>query len=297
MDRNAGAAKLMTKYLRSKELRKGEEDYLAPQVFGSAIRWLEENYQKSEPFFLCIDSFDPHEPWDPPRHYVDLYDPGYQGTEVILGFYTEELDYLTEDELKHVRALYAGEVTMLDTWLGYFMNKVHQMGLTEDTVVALVSDHGHMIGEHKVLGKVPYCMYPEIMDLVLFIKAPGQSPQVMDQFVYVHDLFPTLFHLLGEETPAQAEGKNIWDLVEGKTDNLYDYVTCMYKNWGWIRNDRYVYIARPNGDEAQLYDIKGDPEQNHNLAGKNTDIQKEMHGLLLADAGGEIPDYNVNWRY
>jgi len=148
-----------------------------------------------------------------------------------------------------------------------------------------------------LLGKVPFCMYPEIMDLVLFIKAPGQSPKVMDQFVYDHDLYPTLFHLLGEETPAQAEGKNLWDLVEGKTDKFYDYVTCMYKNWGWVRNDRYVYIARPNGDEAQLYDLKEDPDHNHNLAGKDTALEKKMLQLLLADAGGEIPDYNVAWRY
>jgi arylsulfatase A-like enzyme len=297
MDRDATAAKLLPKYLRSAELRRGEKDYLAPQVFGSATRWLEENYKKSEPFFLCVDSFDPHEPWDPPQHYVDLYDPGYKGIEVILAFYTNQLDYLTEEQLKHVRALYAGEVTMVDTWLGYFLEKVEQMGLMEDTVIAFISDHGHVIGEHRVLGKVPFCMYPEIMDLVLFIKAPGQSPKVVDSFVYDHDLLPTLFHLLGEEIPEQAEGKNLWDLVEGKTEKFHDYVTCMYKNWGWVRDDRYVYIARPDGSEAQLYDLKEDPEHNHNIAEKATDTAKRMLERLLADAGGKITDYDVSWRY
>ena len=297
MNREATAAKLMPNYLRSKELRKGEEDYLAPRVFGSAIRWMEENYKKSDPFFLCIDSFDPHEPWDPPQHYVDMYDPGYDGTEVILPFYTHQLDYMTEAELKHTRALYAGEVTMLDTWLGHFLNKTEQLGLMDDTIIAFISDHGHIIGEHNVMGKVPFCMYPEIIDLVFFMKVPGQEPKTIDAFVYDHDLFTTILSLLGEEVPKQAEGKNLWKLVEGKTDKFYDYVTCMYKNWGWVRNQDHVYIARPSGDEAQLYNLKADPDHNHNIAGQDPETCKQMHALLLKDADGDMPDYDVSWRY
>lgn len=297
MNREATAAKLMPNYLRSKELRKGEEDYLAPQVFSSAIRWIEENYKKSDPFFLCIDSFDPHEPWDPPQHYVDMYDPGYEGTEVILPFYTHQLDYMTEAELKHTRALYAGEVTMLDTWLGYFLDKTEQLGLMDDTIIAFISDHGHVIGEHNVMGKVPFCMYPEIIDLVFFMKVPGQEPKSIDAFVYDHDLFTTVLSLLGEDVPEQAEGKNIWDLVEGKTDKFYDYVTCMYKNWGWVRNQNHVYIARPGGAEAQLYDLKTDPDHNHNIAEQEPEACKQMHELMLKDADGDMPDYNVNWKY
>ena len=297
MNREATAAKLMPNYLRSKELRKDEEDYLAPQVFDSAIRWVEENYKKSDPFFLCIDSFDPHEPWDPPQHYVDMYDPGYDGTEVILPFYTHQLDYMTEAELKHTRALYAGEVTMLDTWLGHFLNKTEQLGLMDDTIIAFISDHGHIIGEHNVMGKVPFCMYPEIIDLVFFMKVPGQEPKAIDAFVYDHDLFTTILSLLGEEVPKQAEGKNLWKLVEGKTDKFYDYVTCMYKNWGWIRNQDHVYIARPSGDEAQLYNLKTDPGHNHNIAGQDPETCKQMHALLLKDADGDMPDYDVSWKY
>ena len=71
----------------------------------------------------------------------------------------------------------------------------------------------------------------------------------------------------------------------------------MYKNWGWVRNDHYVYIARPNGAEAQLYDLKTDPDHNHNIAEQNPEACKQMHELMLNDADGDMPDYNVNWKY
>ncbi len=290
MDKNRLPAKMMTHYLRNVELRAREEDYFAPQVFNSAIRWLDENYT-CDNFFLYIDCFDPHEPWDPPQYYVDMYDPGYEGTEVILPFYSENLDYLSESELKHLRALYAAEVTMVDTWLGHFLNKVEQLGLKDDTVIALVSDHGHLLGENGFLGKPPSGLYPGLMDLVFLIKTPGQQPKIIDRFVYNHDLFPTLFHLIGEKIPVQTEGKNLWDLVEKKTDRFRDHVTSILKTWLWAMDDDYAMIRRTDGTEVRLYDLKNDPECRNNIAESNPDIVSRMYELMRKDAEGDIPIY------
>jgi len=259
MDRNSTTGRLFPYYLRSHEHRRSESEYQAPKVFGSAIRWLEENYDKSTPFFLYIESFDVHEPWDPPQYYRDMYDPGYSGKEVVQPIYTDKLDYLSEAELKHVQALYAAEVTMVDTWLGYFMDKVRQLNLMDDTIIVLISDHGTMLGENGMMGKPPFCMFPPLMDLVFFIKAPGQKPKVIDALVYNYYYLPTILYLLGEEIHQQAEGENLWDLVEGKKDKLNDYVTSVFKNWGWVMEDRHIFISRPSGDEAQLYDLQQDP--------------------------------------
>ena len=76
--------------------RRSEKDYFAPQTFGTAIRWLEENASRDR-FFLHIDTFDPHEPWDPPARYVDLYDPGYTGEAVIYPRYGST-DVLSDTE-------------------------------------------------------------------------------------------------------------------------------------------------------------------------------------------------------
>ena len=72
----------LVQYLRNTSRRQREEDYFPARTFRKAARWLERNHKRA-PFFLYIDTFDPHEPWDPPDHYTDLYDPGYKGEKVI----------------------------------------------------------------------------------------------------------------------------------------------------------------------------------------------------------------------
>lgn len=290
MDRNRLPAKMFPHYLRNVETRRNEEEYFAPQVFKSAARWLEENH-KTEKFFLCLDCFDPHEPFDPPQFYRDLYDPGYRGTEVILPFYTEELDYLSDAELKHLRALYAGEVTMVDTWLGYFLQKMEQMDLMKNTVIVLISDHGHLLGENGRMGKPPAGLYPELTDLVFFIKAPGQRPKTIDSFVFNHDYFPTVFSLLGEPIPPQAEGNNLWDLVEGRRPGFHNYMVSIHKTWICVIDHRHRLICRTTGKEPRLYDLERDPACAQNIADKNPEIVQRMFALAVKDAGGEIPIY------
>ena len=93
----------MRQYLANTRYRKTEEDWFAPQVFTGAGDYLE-HIKVAQPFFLLVDSFDPHEPWDPPRYYTDLYDPGYTGVEQINPQYGPS-DYLDPTELRHMRAL------------------------------------------------------------------------------------------------------------------------------------------------------------------------------------------------
>ncbi len=70
----------MKQYFRNIVNRNYEKDYFAPRTMDTAIQWLENFYRygKGTKFFLYIDTFDPHEPWDPPRWYIDIYDPNYQ---------------------------------------------------------------------------------------------------------------------------------------------------------------------------------------------------------------------------
>ena len=136
----------LRRYLLNQSRRRFESDYLVARVMTEAVHWLERNY-KQEHFFLWIDSWDPHEPWDPPKYYVDLYDPGYEGEEVIYPCYGFSREIMSEAELKHVQALYAGEVTLVDRWLGHLLDTVELLGLKENTLVLLLSDHGHYFGD------------------------------------------------------------------------------------------------------------------------------------------------------
>src|ERR671920_270511 len=128
-----------------------ETKSFAARVFRDAARVLETARGRA-PFAMVVDTFEPHEPWTPPRKYVDMYgDPDYHGPEPARPYYAPVGRYLSAGEarvlLPRMRALYAAEVTMTDRWLGVFLDKLHDLQLERDTVVMLVSDHGFFLGD------------------------------------------------------------------------------------------------------------------------------------------------------
>ena len=134
----------------SHDLRSGwrsEADHAAPQTFTWAMQWLQRHYKEN--FFLYIDTWDPHEPWDAPNYYTELYMPDYDG-EVIDPPYNrwQDVPGFTEAKVKKAHASYCGEVTMVDTWIGYLMRCVENMGLMEKTAIIFTTDHGFLFGEH-----------------------------------------------------------------------------------------------------------------------------------------------------
>lgn len=286
-----GPAPMVRQYLANQARRSREEDFQAPKVFLTAMQCLEEN-QGAENLFLLVDCFDPHEPWDPPRHYVDLYDPDYQGREVIFPPYGPA-SHLSEAELRHMRALYAGEVTMVDHWLGLFLDKARSLGILDRSLVIVTSDHGHQLGEHGVLGKIAFGLFNELMDVPLLIRHPDGigAGQRVDAFVQHHDIPATTLALLGIEPAEPVDSIDLWGLVDGGDGRRRPYVTAAFNNYVWCRDERYVYMARNDGAEARLYDMEADPEQACDIAAASTDVCSEMFQRVLADAGGPLPNY------
>ncbi len=284
----------VVQYLSNTAYRKGEEDYFAPMVFREGMRWLEENHEYTENFFLWIDCFDPHEPWDPPQEYRDLYNPGYKGREYIVGKAGDPLEYMTEEELKHTRALYAGEVTMVDKWFGKFIDKVKALGLYEKSMIVVVSDHGHPLGEHGIIHKIAGAMHPTLLDIVLMIHHPqgiGNGLRVKD-FVYQHDLFSTMLNFADVDAPDKVDGQDIWPLVTGEGGPKRDYVTCGMEKYVWVKNDRYVYISETDGKYPKLYDLSSDPGNHANIAADSPAIVKEMFEKAVESGGGSLPVFD-----
>jgi len=211
-------------YLRNISDRQSEEDYFAPRTMARAMRWLEEN-RDSQPFLLYVDTFDPHEPWDPPQRYVDLYDAGYTGEEVIYPCYAP-CDFMSEAELRHVRALYAGEVTMVDAWVGKLLSRINELGLRENTAVIFTTDHGFYHGEHGMIGKsllqgeyystVP--LYEEVARIPLMIRLPGRPPGRQQALAQPPDLMPTILELASVPIPESVQGKSLSPVLRGETD-------------------------------------------------------------------------------
>jgi arylsulfatase A-like enzyme len=166
-------------YLHQKNKRgesRDEEHLFAPRVFRRASSWLERNAAPSvrseKPFLLMVECFDPHEPWDPPSFRTERFDPGYKGKQPHSPVYGDS-NRFSREEMRQMRALYAAELTMADHWFGRFLDRVDQLGLWDDTMLIVTTDHGFFLGEHGLVGKpelVP--LYNEISHIPFMVYHP-----------------------------------------------------------------------------------------------------------------------------
>lgn len=233
----------LEQYLLNQLDRKGEEDYLCARVLRAAAEWLRRNVENA-PFLLWCECFDPHEPWDPPTAYADRYCPGYEGPELISP--PGEVDQVSEAELQRIRALYAGECSLVDAWAGHLFDVVGELGLWEETVVAFVSDHGTNLGERGAIRKRPWTLERQEAGLPLIIRHPDRTyaGRRVGALLYAPDLAPTLLGLLGQEAPETMTGKDFWPVVTGEVDALHGEVVSAYGPYAALRNMEWLYTAR-----------------------------------------------------
>ncbi|QYJ14478.1 Arylsulfatase [Rubrobacter xylanophilus DSM 9941] len=287
------ATRIMRQYLANTRGRRREEDWFAPRVFLRAMEFLE-SARKAQPFFLLVDAYDPHEPWDPPGHYVRLYDEDYRGPEPQIAS-SGDSGWLKERQLKRMRALYAAEVTMVDRWLGSFLDRAQELHLLEETLVILLSDHGHAFGEHGIAGKVPSALYPELLDIPLFLRHPeGRGAGRSTGYpASTHDVAPTILGAVGLEPPYRMDGVDLTPLLEGDWPaQERPHLTAGYHDHAWARDEDYALIVRRDGSEPRLFDLREDPDQTEDVSRDRPEVVKRMfEEYILADAGGPLPAY------
>jgi arylsulfatase A-like enzyme len=274
--------------------RESEEDWFSPQVFSGAMELLEAVKGGDQPFFLTVDSYDPHEPWDTPEEYVNLYDDPYDGREPYSVIYGTS-DYLTERELQRMKARYAAEVTMVDRWLGRFLDKMEELGLFENTLLILLSDHGVAFGEHGYTGKPSYALWPEITDVPFMIRHPGGkgAGETSDFFASTHDVAPTILGFLGVEPGQPMDGQDLSVIFDGGEPEERPHFTLGYHTYVWARDDRYVMFGSHDRALAKLFDLREDPEMRQDIATGHPEVVGRMfEGYVLGDAGGALPDYD-----
>jgi len=202
----------LEQYLRNRSWWKGEEDCFVAQVVKAGIKWLESQIAqgRTDRLFLWLDCFDPHEPWDPPSPYNRMYDPDYQGKDIIHPIPREVKGYLSEEEVKHIRALYAGEVTLVDKWVGIFLDEVRKLGILDSTLLIFVSDYGEPLGEggwgHGIIRKARPWPYEELTHIPFILRHPdgvGKGKRVKG-FVHTCDVMPEKTVLFKEKVVSPS---------------------------------------------------------------------------------------------
>ena len=271
---------------RANRLRWGMQcESLVELVTRLSIRWLKVN-SNEQPFFLHVEAFDPHEPWDPPRRFLEHYLPGATGPTWIEPPYEDVK--LSPEATRRMRANYAGEARCVDFWLGKLLDTIREYGMFKNSVVVFMSDHGALLGEQGQFLKGPERLRSQVTHIPLLIRLPGKqhAGKHVRGFVQVPDLMPTLLHLLELKPPSRVTGENIWPLVTGETRSRRDHVVHGYGYIAAVRTPEWNYsrVWNPRGYKGtyppQLYSLRDDPQELTNIASKHPDVTRRLSALL-----------------
>jgi arylsulfatase A-like enzyme len=268
----------------------------AARLFLSAARTLDVA-ARHEPFAMVLDTFEPHEPWTPPRRYIEMYgDPDYGGPEPALARYMRVRDWLGDERagpvLRRMRDLYAAEVTMTDRWLGAFLERLEDRGLRKRTVVVLVSDHGFLLGEHGWTAKIASELYPELTHVPLVICDPRhRGARESDYFASTHDIGPTLLSLARVREPAPMNGVDLSPALEGRRlpDRRLAYGGI--NNHFFARSPRWTVMADNRGRNMRLYNRSTDPLERVNVITRHPDLAARLHRAVVRRTGRALPYY------
>lgn len=238
----------------------------------------------ARPFFLVASLTHPHDPFAIPRKYWDLYedadiepprvslpldelDPHSRRLRHVCG---NDLDHVTEDQVRAARRAYYGAISFVDEQVGLILDTLEETGLADDTVIVVCSDHGEMLGERGLWYKMNF--FEGGSRVPLIVSAPGRiAPRTVDASVSLVDLFPTLLDLAGLEPDLAApiDGRSLVPYLEGGEG--HDEVSGEYLGEGalapvvMIRRGQWKFIHSP-ADPDQLYDLSTDPDELRNLA-------------------------------
>lgn len=283
---------------------KYETDRLPPRTAAEAVRFLEDSY-RYDPFFLWVDFFDPHEPWDPPEYMVRRYDPDYRGTPMLHPNYGKASD-LTKAELRNLRAHYCAEAELVDRYVGRVLEKVDDLGLWDNTVVVFTSDHGISLGEHNRTGKSNinerddryWPLYPEIARVPMMFAAPGlPGGRKVDHLAQPADILPTVLDLAGLDVqpPEPLHGKSLAALLRGDSRKaVREFVVSGQHHAAWnsekpfpmgvtpvLYTKKWAYVPIGPTGARELYDRTSDPLAARNVLPANRDTADKLHRKLL----------------
>jgi arylsulfatase A-like enzyme len=173
------------------------------------------------------------------------------------------------------------------------IDRLHELGLERDTVIALVGDHGILLGEHDWTGKVQTALYPSLTRVPLIVVHPDRrrSGTASEWFASTHDLAPTLLSIAGVRRPGRMTGVDLSRPMRGRRLPEREYAWGGYSDSFFIRSDRWMLWGFNKPANFKLFDLRRDPGMYENLAGRRPDVVRSLYGKLLARAGGRLPWY------
>lgn len=244
------------------------------------------------PFFLFLSYHRPHPPYDPPAWAFDQYLAAPEG-EPPVGDWTEDYAAWRRDGVhdtfvgrmapatRHrARAGYYGHMAHLDQQIHRFLQTLQEFGLRDDTVVAFVSDHGEMLGDHDLWRKgYPYEGSARVPFLLAGPGVPEQT--VCEEVVELRDVMPTLLDAAGLPLPDGLDGRSALPAARGEAGELRDVLhgehVLLDQSLQWLTDGREKYVWMSGTGAEQLFDLAEDPDELHNLAADPPSADRLRH--------------------
>jgi arylsulfatase A-like enzyme len=255
------------------------------------LRWLDRERGDGRPFFAFINYADAHYPYGAPRPYR------YRFTEARFSYrktrklflaslsaeaYSEGAFTLDEGEMEALSDLFDGGLAYLDSKVGELVDGIRQRGLLENTIVAVLADHGEYLGDRGWQGH-GLGLYEPVLRIPLIMRWPARLPEglVEKRPVQISDLLPTLLALadVNWEGARDLDGVSLLPLGGGAP--YHQDLLAHYPGQVMIRHGSMKYLRREDGAD-EVYDLSVDHEESENLVSEKPDTVQFLRARLEA---------------
>ena len=238
-------------------------------VAEEAVKMLNQLADSDNPWFFGVGFFKPHLPFAAPKKYFDLYDPDAipapidttrhlppsNWSELMNNYGHDGKDpHSDEAYARTLRHAYAAATSYVDAQVGKVLERVRELGLMDDLIIVIWSDHGFALGERGTWGK--HTLYEAAVRSPLLIRYPGvkHAGSLCHATVETIDLFPTLTELAGLPAPEGIYGTSLKPLLENPEAPS---LKPAFSHWGGreaVRDDRWRLIVQGS---AKNNDVRG----------------------------------------
>ena len=246
----------------------------------------------AEPFFLFVNYMDAHDPYLPSRPFNGFFltslFPHISSLAKQVGRFFHSVSRESMCCLR--KALYEGEIAYLDYHLGALFKSLKQMGIYNDALIIVTSDHGEMFCEHgQIAHKVP--LHEEVARIPLYIKFPHkQETGTRKQFITLSDLYPTILSACGLPVPEEISAKPFGKTALPVVAEFYNYDIGAHRA---LYEGKHKLMKYEKGRETELYDLGTDPLEINNIAKTFTDLTVSMENMLTKWIKNHPPRYQV----
>ncbi len=272
-----------------------------------------------QPFFLATGVWKPHDPWEVPQKYFDMYPlENIVLPECKKDDLEDAFDHgrrwihrwvVDNNQWKKVVQSYAASITFADAMVGRLLDAFKNSEYAKNTIVVLWSDHGMHMGEKENIEK--FTLWERSTHVPLIISVPGltRAGSKCNQPVSLIDLYPTLVDLAGFDKPSHLDGNSLLPQIKDPETETSPVVTSYQFSWTKepiighaVRSMRYRYIYYPEINLEELYDHEKDPNEWNNAAYKKEnkkiiDNHRKVLSKMLPQLtwkGGDPEGYKVD---